>query len=225
VDSTAQWPLDVLERYGLTPRRVAVVLVGTTLALAVVIGVTRFVGPHLVQSAFNPDGELRIPALYSGMLLLLAAATALLSRHRGISFLLLAAGLAAMALDEVAQVHERLEARSGLDWQLIYIPAFFVALAVVVGVVRRMRRDAPGAVPVLAAGAACWVVSQLLEAVQWDGDVKQPGYDYMMFVEEVLEMLGTVGFIVSLLMLAWPVASAGRGTRPPAERATPSSTE
>ena len=88
MDSTAQWPLNVLERYGLTPRRVAVVLVGTTLALAVVIGVTRFVGPHLVQAAFNPDAELRIPALYSGMLLLLAAGTALLSRHRGISFLL-----------------------------------------------------------------------------------------------------------------------------------------
>jgi hypothetical protein len=88
-----------------------------------------------------------------------------------------------------------------------------------------MRRDAPAAVPVLAAGAVAWGVSQVLEAVQWDGDVKQPGYDYMMFVEEVLEMLGTVGFIVALLMLAWPVASAGRGTQPPAERARHASTE
>ena len=71
-----------------------------------------------------------------------------------------------------------------------------------VRVATRMRHDAPRALPVLAAGTAAWVVSQVLELFEWHGAVKQPRYGYMMFAEEVLEMLGSVGFIVALLMLA-----------------------
>lgn len=219
MSSLAQRLLDGLVRQGLTPRRVAVLLVMTTVTLAAVIGLTRFGGGPLLQSAFDPDAERRIPALYSGMLLVIAAAAALLSRHRGRSFVVLSAGLAAMAVDEVLAVHEKLEHYLALDWQLIYIPAFLVALVVVIGVVRGMRRDAPRAVPVLAAGAACWIASQVLEAVQWDGGNKNPGYEVMMYIEEVLEMLGTVGFIVSLLLLAWPSDRNGLATRPAAASA------
>lgn len=202
MDSTTQHSLERLEQYGLTPRRVGVVLVGTTLVLAVVIVVTHFFGSDRVVAAFHPDGELNVPAFYSGLLLLLAAAASLLSRGKGILFILLAAGLIFMAVDEIAEIHERLELREGIDWQLLYIPAFALAVGVVVGVVRRMLREEPGAVAVLASGAACWVASQMLEVVEWQGNVKQAGYGYMMFTEEILEMLGTVGFIVALLMLA-----------------------
>jgi hypothetical protein len=150
----------MLERRGLTAGRVGLLLVGTTLARAVV------------------------------------------SRSNGYVFILLAAGLAFMALDEVAEIHEHLEAFVGLDWQSIYIPGFVAALVVLISVARRMRHDAPRAVLVLAAGTAAWVVSQVLEVLEWHGSVQQPGYVYMMFAEEILEMFGSIGFVVALLELA-----------------------
>jgi len=41
------------------------------------------------------------------------------------------------------------------------------------------------------AGGTAWVLSQLLERVQWDGDVKVDGYMAMMINEEVFEMIGS----------------------------------
>ncbi len=214
--SRAHWDrplLSVLVRHRLGPRRVLGLLALATGVLAIAMGITRFAGGRIAASLFNPDGEWRIPAFYSAGLLVIAGVVAVLLAGRSLAYLLFGLGLLAMAFDEVAMLHERLEYALQIDWQILYLPVFLVAIAVL-GAVMWVSRRVPLALPLLAAGLGCWAVSQVLEAVQWDGDVKRPGYPFLMFTEEVLEMLGTCCLIAGLVAVAWAaVAPLDRGPR------------
>lgn len=171
------------------------------------------------QRLLHPDLELQLPAVYSALLLASAGVLTLLAAHGSAAYVVMGVGLVAFGLDELFWLHERLEAGLGVDWQVLYLPVAVAALGVLVVVVRGLR-SAPRARTALLAGAACWAASQVLEALQWDGDVQRPGYGYMMIVEESLEMFGTVGVILAMLLLLRREGPSQEGgaLEPPAAR-------
>ena len=191
----------------LEPRVVAVALGAAIAALAVAGAVYAWESTSWL-SRFDLDEERTVPAFFTAFLLIACAAVALrlprslVSRPFAIAF---AALLVFASLDELAEVHEKLERRLDVDWQLLYIPVFAVAAAVLALFVMALRRNGVGLGLVLASGA-CWVGAQLLEALQWEDDGPAPGYAWMMVTEETLEMVGS-----ALLLLALLTASrAGR---------------
>ena len=197
--------------------RVAVGLVSLTLAVVLAVLVAGAWGDGRLGELLEPDAELQVPAFFSAGLLVVAGVLGVLLSRRGLGYLFLGMGLLAMAVDELVSVHERLEAGAGVDWQVLYLPAFGVAAVVLVRLFRRTRQLVPAAVLWLAGGMGCWVVSQVLEFVQWDGDVQRAGYRYLMFTEEILEMLGTLAILLALLQLLAPSTgtSDGRPVRRP----------
>jgi hypothetical protein len=170
------------------------------------------------------DKEGTVPQAYSGLLLLAGAAAAYVAARRGApartALLTLAAVLAFMSLDEVFRLHEELDAALDFDWQVLYLPVLAAAFAGWVGIERSLRGEARLRLA-WAAGAACWVVAQVLEAFQWDGRVRpgsidgealseaqverllgEPAYLAKMLPEEILEMSGSLILAVVLARLA-----------------------
>lgn len=126
-----------------------------------------------------------------------------------------------MGADEVLVVHERLERGLGVDWQLLYLPLMVLgaagyAKALIVSLSVRSGR-AP-----LVFGAACWVGAQLLERLQWGGGMQDAAeyaaavardeYQASVVVEEVMEMAGSLGFVLGLLAV---LSAATVAARPP----------
>ena len=201
---TAARPLPGLALVG--PRLAAGVgsAVTAVLGLAGVLVVLHLVG-DVGDRWFDLDGERTIPSLWSAGLLTLAGAlgvlVALALRRPAVA--VLGAALAFMAVDEFFALHEEAEDATGIDWQTLYLPVFAVVglLALRVLVVSR-RRGERGFVALMTAGAFCWAVSQVLEKAEWDGPVRRAGYPVMMVAEEVLEMTGSLLFVVAMLALA-----------------------
>lgn len=203
-------------RPGLAPRRAAVTLVIVTLIVAALGAVSLKVLPEgsFGRAFLNLDGENNLPAVYSGLLLLGAGLIGCSLRRASTSYLLFGVGLVLMGIDEVSQFHERIEGATGIDWEVLYIPIFLAAATILFFVYRSTLRIAPRAVLVLSAGLVFWAVAQVLEALEWDGDVKRPGYVLMMLTEETLEMLGSVAILIALLTIAYRRATTGRRHSP-----------
>ena len=106
----------------------------------------------------------------------------------------LGALFAFMAIDEVVQIHERLEGATDANWQLVYLPVMAVAGGVWLLVLRRLTG---GPRLLFVAGAAAWVVAQLFEWVQRDGAVLT--HRWTILPEELLEMTGSALFALALL--------------------------
>lgn len=192
------------------PRVVAAALGAMIAALAVAGAVYAWESPSSL-SRFDLDEERTVPAVFTALLLVACAAVALrlprslVSRAVAIAF----AGLLVLAsLDELAEVHEKLERRLDVDWQILYIPVFAVAAIVLALFMAGLRRNGIG-LGLVIASAACWAGSQVLEAVQWEDDGPAPGYTWMMVTEETLEMAGS-----ALLLLALLNADRARAMRP-----------
>jgi hypothetical protein len=184
------------------PRRAAAALV-VAIAVLAVLGVIVAWEPRPALARFDLDEERTVPAYFSALLLCVCAVLALrLPRpvvSRGVGLAL--SGLLLLAsLDEVAELHERLERRVGIDWQLLYIPVFLALLVVFGLLVNGLRRSEFGLWLVLAA-AGCWAVAQALEALQWEDDGPARGYTWMMVTEEVLEMAGSGLLLLALLVV------------------------
>lgn len=159
------------------------------LALAIAVGILLLVGLGGLRGlardeswairlpAFGLDEEWSVPAFFSGGLLFAAAAAAVLvTSAAGLPAVRagvlrgLAAFFAFMGLDEIVQIHERLESLAHVGWQRLYLPLMAVGGGLWLIVLRGLtvRRDAAAA---FVAGAAAWVVAQLFELVQRDGAV------------------------------------------------------
>jgi hypothetical protein len=124
---------------------------------------------------FALDAEWNAPALFSGCLILGASIAAFaladfssethtptwLNRSFGLL-------LAYMTLDEVLSFHERLEAWTGVDWQLLYLPACALAAGVWLGLARCLRQFGSG-YALLVSGAFAWAIAQVFQLVQWGG--------------------------------------------------------
>ena len=168
---------------------------------------------HDPESPWYLDNEDTFPAAFSGALLLAASVLALLvasrrppGRHRYF-WIGTGAVLGFMALDEVWTIHERLEGGTGVDWQLFYIPIALVAGIVLLGALRDMAATR-GAAALFVAGGLAWLIAQVLEDLQWDGDVLL--HEGMIVPEEVLEMVGSLLFgLAALVVLRRLVANRG----------------
>ncbi|HEX8496960.1 MAG TPA: hypothetical protein VF661_07175, partial [Actinomycetales bacterium] len=182
---------------------------------------------HPLRPVFHLDLERTAPALFSAALLLAAAAVALRCRRAPVSLgrrgLALALTFGVMGIDEVVGVHEALELRTGVDWQVLYAPLLVLAaLAWLAFALTAARRADLAAVAGWVVGAGAWGTAQTLEALQWQGDVQRPGYLLMMPVEEVLEMVGSGALLLTLVLVhrTWRAAGrqpaqAGPGRQPP----------
>ena len=156
---------------------------------------------------FNLDGEMNFPTAFSGLLLLAAGMTGLLvaldGRAVGISptrLIPVALLIGYMSLDEVWQLHERLEAWLDVDWQTIYLPVFLLAGLIGASLLPDLRR-AGNAATLFVAGAGAWGVAQVIEALQWDSNDHLRGA-WSIVPEETLEMTGSLLFLLAFLAIA-----------------------
>lgn len=157
-------------------------------------------GPHILSL----DYERTIPAFWSGGLLALAALGALLVARddampgprwpwQGLTAL-----FAFMGVDEILSIHERIGRLTGLRWEVPYIPIVLGAAVVGIAALLRLWRERPDLAIGFALAAATWAFSQVFEVVQWDDGRKVAGYNTLMVIEEIGEMVGSMIFALSL---------------------------
>jgi hypothetical protein len=189
----------------------------TGIALTGLLGVLNAAGA--APEAFNLDEEYTVPAFFSGILIAFAAlaAHALATRQEGLDRTLLrltACLFAFLALDEVFSFHERLGDRTGIHWQLLYVPLGVAFAAAIWRIGRSLGPRAPEAHLIFIALAA-WTVAQVLEAwayspmlpslidvdhmseAQIDSIRHSARYLALAIPEELLEMAGSLLFAVA----------------------------
>lgn len=175
---------------------------------------------------FDLDREQALAAVVSGGLLVAAGLTITYAHrvlgagwpHYGLPLLLVF-----MAADEVAFLHERLETRTGVDWQLLYAPLILAGGLAWLVVLRRWGLRSPAGWALLG-GAAAWAVSQVLENLAWDGqDQPVAAYEVLMVVEELLEATGSSAFLLAgvLAVRAGRATAGSAGTASSARPAPP----
>ena len=156
------------------------------------------------DSPFHLLDERTIPAFFSAILLGLGAVAAYMAgllRIRGehAAWFGFAALLLVMSMDEVAQLHEKTEKYTGVDWQTVYIPVFAAAAWVWWRLVRAVEGTPR---MLLVGGAAAWAIAQFLELVQYgDGDERVELFEPMAITEEILEMAGSTMFLLAVVIL------------------------
>lgn len=200
-------------------RQVTVCLLAVVASLAV-LGLLAKALPDTPLGWWDLDSEGGGAAIVSALLSLLAAAALAVAVRRSPTTVwpgeAIAAVVAFMAADEVFEIHEYVQRSAGVDWVVVYAPALVAFGVAFLVLLRRWGLTSPQST-LLAAGAAAWVVAQLLEVVQWDGGVPRESiYLESMAVEEILEAAGS-----ALFLLAAVVVLTQRRTRraePPASR-------
>jgi hypothetical protein len=193
---------------GLAPRT-ALLLGGLGIALFAVLGAAyaeaKDGGPIPTWFRSVPvglNGEWTLPALYSALLLLTAgvlcfrAAWLVTTSGRFTPLVVLGALFAYMGVDEFLAVHEHLERVVHLAWWKFYAPVAVVGGVAVLLTLRRIWAVVV-ARSALLAGGACWLLSQLIETQQYDGT--ELVHRWTILPEEVLEMTGSLLFVVALL--------------------------
>lgn len=195
----------------LEPKVVAVVLLGALAVIGTLGALQAAEGPveaeggpasHGFLGLFYLDGEYNVPAIFSAALWLFASVSLYAAgRAREVGWRRhlwtgLAIALFYLALDEALGFHEKLEARTGVDWQLLYLPFLLVVAAV--GLYVLLQSHGAARWLLLAAGAAAFV-AQVLEAVQWDGSEPVDAYRQLMVPEEILEP--TAGALIAVAAL------------------------
>ncbi len=174
-------------------------------ALLDVMHVARHFAPQAL-AVLNLNGEGTVPAFFSAFLLAAAGALALriallpaCSPRRG--WLALGGLFLFMYGDEAEAIHEALERRWGIDWQVLYLPVFALAGAVFLVLLRSIWHHRSAA-RLFLAGAALWGAAQPLEALQNDSHGRPVRlFGELVLGEETLEMLGSLAFVVGLLTL------------------------
>ena len=143
------------------------------------------------------NAEQSLPVLVSvGLLVLAAAAAYTWSRQGGGRPALLLTGfLLFMAVEEGAFLHERIESRLDVDWQLLYLPVVALGGYLWLRTLAGLPRPWPAALLVL--GGTAWALSQVFEALQWEGE--RLAHVWMLFPEEGLEMAGSLLFALAFI--------------------------
>lgn len=154
--------------------------------------------------AFDLDGERNVPSMYSASLwACLALLAVILGRVERAPaarvWQLLSVPLLLVSADEFAQIHERLERITGVDWQVLYSPLAVVAAVLWVLVGRRLRVLGAG-FGLFLTGTICGFASQVLEAVEYgEHDRRVARFNEVAVSEELLELSAAV--LVGLALL------------------------
>jgi hypothetical protein len=198
---------------------------GCAVALVGVLGLVHASAPGdsvWRLSRFGLDEEWSLPALWSGALLAGAALASVVAGHAGglptvrpRVLEALGALFAFMALDEVVQIHERIEAAVDVGWQRLYLPLVPLGGLLWVLVLRGLAARSRSAALLFCAGGLAWFVAELFEREQRDGAVLR--HRWTIFPEEMLEMTGSALFLLALVLgiqavprAAYPPLSARR---------------
>ena len=205
-------------------RRTAAVLFGSIVVVGLIGALTLWLDPENawfdldseIGLAWPPgDATLALPALWSAALLALAGTAWVTVGWMGTEARLrrtaavLGAVLLFFAVDELFIVHERLEARSGIDWQTLYLP-LAVAVAMLLAVIAYELRHRDRRIAwMLLGGGACWAIAVLLEQLQWRGDEQVGLYGLLMIPEELLELGGSSLLIMAALAALHVLPAAG----------------
>ena len=192
---------ELLNHPSLEPRRIARAALPVIFVLGL-LGLACY-EKYLRTFLFGLDAEFNAPALWSFGLLAGAGGVALMTSMAMRSGAAAAFGavLVYMAIDELFQIHERLERATGTDWQELYLPIVVLAGGAAIGVLFQMRKmGARTPALLLIGGGASWLVAQMLEWLQWDGTERGAGYIPMAVTEEMLEMGGALLFALALLV-------------------------
>ncbi len=156
-------------------------------------------------AAFALDAETNVAAAFAALLSLAAAVAALVAAAlRPVSvprwaFVILALVFGYLALDEWLALHERLPNPFGASRRLYFIPAALVAFAAWLAVLRGLRRRLTRTLWLVA--PAAWVLSQVLAEVAWAHDRPVALYKPITVAEEILELVGSYLFGLTLLLV------------------------
>lgn len=176
------------------PRRLGVALAVCIAAFAA-IGWTVLI-EDVDLPAFVPNKEGTVPTYLSSGLLLAAGALSILvgadDRPDRQWWLLWGIVLLGLGLDEGAEVHERLEVRSGLPAPVVLGPVGIVAAIAYLKIFNVMP---PGSAArrLFVGGAAAWATALLSDVVH--------GVDWKSVAEETLEMSGSAMILLALLLM------------------------
>lgn len=161
--------------------------------------------PSRLGYHFHPDGERNLFTAVSASALLTAAASiggACRRQALPATSVTLGAVLAGMAVDEWLQLHEHVERRLGIDWNVLYLPIVALAGASALLAVRRLWPSRSALL--LLAGGTCWFVAYLLEDLQWDATNNMHRYYLSLMVSEELLELGGSLLLAASALLAYP---------------------
>jgi hypothetical protein len=195
------------------PRQVAIGA-GALILLLGAIGAVDLLAPSLPLSTFSLEGEHTLTAVFSAALLLGAGALAFqlasMSDVRSIGgpglWRFMGTFLVFMALDELFAIHERVSAPvTGVSWQVVYAPIVVSAVVAWSLILRRLPSGSPRLLWL--GGAAAWFVSQVIEAIQWDGE--RLVYEWTFVPEEMLEMVGSLLWGIALLVMLRRTSESG----------------
>lgn len=210
--------IDRVERLALETRPATVA--GLVLAIAAfgVVGALEFSGAPL--GLFSLDGELKPPAVFSSLLSFGSGllALALGARRARRHWSPLGAFLLFMAADDLLTIHENLQSATGVDWQILYMPAIVVGGVFWLRALTDIRSILSRGAVLMVLGAAAWVLAQLAEAFEYDEGEMVERYAVLATAEELLEMAGSLLFALAFAVAIRHLAairrdqSAGAGT-------------
>jgi hypothetical protein len=160
--------------------------------------------------AFDLSGEqhfnrgltagMNFPALFSGLVLLVPAALALLVANRieRYPWALLGVLFAYMGTDEVMKIHETLANAIGIRWEVLYLPVGVAAGVFWLSGLRRMSQFESERM-LWVGGAAAWLIAQIFEVI---GNTFGSGIEgAWAWAEEILEMSGSSMFLLTLYLV------------------------
>ena len=123
----------------------------------------------------------------------------------------------ALSADEVATIHERLEADAGSDFSFFLLQPL-IALAAVALFVRLMRAVDRDARVWITLAAAALVLAQAGSTLSAEGDLPKGVNTAQAITEELLEMLVPAFILAATLPALWPRVAAALRSEDPAAR-------
>jgi hypothetical protein len=194
----------------------------SVVAVLCVLGVGQRLG--LPLGLFDFDGEGKPFAAWSALTILSAGVLSLLVGRQDAErpvrrrWVVLGLIFAFMAVDEAVTIHEHIEERFNVDWQVAYAPLIATAGVAWLLVLRRiwaLKRERL----LLIAGAVCWVVAQIDEHIQSNPqEGRISGYGALSAVEETLELVGSTLFALAMLGMLQALRARAAKPREPSRR-------
>ena len=119
-----------------------------------------------------------------------------------------------MGFDELLMIHERVEFETGIDFQILYLPVVAVGGLGYLFLLTKMPRWSLSQVMWVAA-AGLWVVSQVLENLEYDpNDIEVRGFVALDDIEKVFQFTGSALFLLVALLALMRAINRSRPDAP-----------